>query len=114
MMEIRKYAVKIFEKVPDESFISILLQLTQALRYEPFDLSDSKLVDFLVTKCVTNIHFATLFYWYLNVEKDSGRKEKESENNEQEQVQKWFDTLFFFFVNQLQKRANPIYVEIEL
>lgn len=79
---IREYAIKIIEKSSDEQLLWFLLQLVQALRYEPnlqgdrlprnieeykIELCPSPLGKFLITRSSQSIEIANYFHWYLMV-----------------------------------------------
>jgi hypothetical protein len=52
---------------PDEDLRYYLLQLVQALRYDP-PKKDSLLLKFLAERCSKNFTIASYVYWYLRVE----------------------------------------------
>ncbi|EGR27588.1 phosphatidylinositol 3-kinase, putative [Ichthyophthirius multifiliis] len=68
---IRKYACENLEKCDDNIICSFLLQLVQALRYEPFDYQKSYLAQFLIEKAGKNTEISILLYWYIFVECDN-------------------------------------------
>eukprot|EP01035_Chromulina_nebulosa_P019703 gene19703-25627_t len=71
---VREYAVEILQRASDDDLLSYLLQLVQALRYEPVSpLSTSTrvlspLAKFLVTRGCKSPIVANYLYWYLKVE----------------------------------------------
>jgi len=72
MIKVREYAIKILEDVSNERINFILLQLVQALRYEPLDES-SPLLKFLIKRSCSDGKIATTLYWHLRVEVDVNR-----------------------------------------
>jgi phosphatidylinositol 3-kinase len=72
VIKVREYATKVLANVPNERINFILLQLVQALRYEPLDDS-SPLLNFLIKKGCTDPKIATTFYWHLRVEVETNR-----------------------------------------
>lgn len=71
---VRAYAVDRLRKSDDEELLLYLLQLVQALKFEPRnngkteDETDSSLASFLIARSATNVKLVTYFYWYLQVE----------------------------------------------
>lgn len=63
--DVRQFAVSRLEKAEDIEIILYLLQLVQALRYEP---EESALCNFLVKKASENERLGAQFFWYLTVE----------------------------------------------
>jgi len=74
----------------------ILLQLTQAYRYEAFQ--ENLLKDFLLSKVTKNQSIAHTFYWNIKLEKDN------QEN--MEEIRYWFSELFDAF-NEKLERDDP-------
>ncbi|KAL4462880.1 hypothetical protein ABPG72_019023 [Tetrahymena utriculariae] len=105
---IRKYACEQLEKEQTSTICSILLQLTQALRYEPFDYQKSHLAQFLVKKACENTEIATLFYWYLLVEcdKEMDQKEKLKLSSTNLKVQEWFNQVFEKMNEELEEKCE--------
>ncbi|KAK9832006.1 hypothetical protein WJX81_007953 [Elliptochloris bilobata] len=66
--EVRATAVAVLRKAEDEEVRGVLLQLVQALRYEPAD--DSRLAAFLVQRAARQPTIAIPLHWYLYVEWD--------------------------------------------
>lgn len=82
MLKIRKYAVeRLKEDTTNEQITSILLQLVQALRYEPFDYAESALAKFLVERACRDSSVATLIHWYLYVEAEVVDETNSSSSN---------------------------------
>ncbi|ODV89027.1 hypothetical protein CANCADRAFT_132969 [Tortispora caseinolytica NRRL Y-17796] len=73
---VRSYAVDCLRSVSTEVLSLYLLQLVQALKFEPSsrksyvssNVAKSSLVNFLIERASTNESFAVYFYWYLKVE----------------------------------------------
>ncbi|CCG84246.1 protein of unknown function [Taphrina deformans PYCC 5710] len=63
--EVREFAVARLTKAEDIEIMLYLLQLVQALRYEP---DPSTLCEFLINKARENDRLGTQFFWYLTVE----------------------------------------------
>eukprot|EP01138_Halocafeteria_seosinensis_P015715 gb/GECG01016036.1/.p1 GENE.gb/GECG01016036.1/~~gb/GECG01016036.1/.p1 ORF type:complete len:1624 (+),score=179.59 gb/GECG01016036.1/:1-4872(+) len=64
---VRAYAVACLENLPDEDLALYLLQLTQVLKYEPFD--DSALSRFLLRRALLRPRLlGHELYWYLHAE----------------------------------------------
>lgn len=75
--DVRAYAVDRLRKSDDEELLLYLLQLVQALKFEPFqenkgteDTQDSSLTTFLITRAAANPVLGSYFHWYLMVECD--------------------------------------------
>lgn len=72
---VRAYAVDRLRKADDEELLSYLLQLVQALKFEPRhakenDDIDSSLASFLIVRSAANFKLGNFLYWYLMVELD--------------------------------------------
>lgn len=71
---VRAYAVDRLRKSDDEELLLYLLQLVQALKFEPRGTNqtehetDSSLASFLIVRSAANIKLVNFFYWYLQVE----------------------------------------------
>jgi phosphatidylinositol 3-kinase len=65
---VRSYAVAVLSDTDDGDLLSYLLQLVQALRYEPDDAS--QLARFLVERARSSQSVGTLLFWYLCTEMD--------------------------------------------
>lgn len=75
--DVRTYAVERLRKSDDEELLLYLLQLVQALKFEPkqkdpeSDLTpDSSLATFLISRAANNAILGSYFHWYLMVECD--------------------------------------------
>jgi len=72
---VRAYAVDRLRKADDEELLLYLLQLVQALKFEPQhaheeDEIDSSLASFLIVRSAANLKLGNYLYWYLMVELD--------------------------------------------
>ncbi|KAK0303865.1 Phosphatidylinositol (PI) 3-kinase [Friedmanniomyces endolithicus] len=72
---IRAYAVDRLRKADDEELLLYLLQLVQALKFEPEhakedDDTDSSLASFLIARSAANLKLGNFLHWYLMVELD--------------------------------------------
>ncbi|KAK3703634.1 Phosphatidylinositol (PI) 3-kinase [Vermiconidia calcicola] len=77
---VRAYAVDRLRKADDEELLLYLLQLVQALKFEPrelakeaedADMEDSSLASFLIARSAANLKLGNFLHWYLMVELDS-------------------------------------------
>ncbi len=59
--QVRAHAVDVLVRTDDEDLLSFLLQLVQALRYEPY--SNSPLADFLVARASQNPTLGSYLHW---------------------------------------------------
>ena len=82
----------------------ILLQLVQALRYEPIEENalNSILTQFLIKRVTKDINLSTLFYWYLSVECDN-KKEKDSKSLK---ICSWYQNILDHFLNSLNDNST--------
>ncbi len=65
--EIREYAVRCLKDMSESDLKSYLLQLVQALKYEPYH--DSPLANFLITRALQyRSSIGQLFFWHLKAE----------------------------------------------
>ncbi|KAI5362408.1 putative phosphatidylinositol 3-/4-kinase, catalytic domain, protein kinase-like domain superfamily [Septoria linicola] len=74
---VRAYAVDRLRKADDEELLLYLLQLVQALKFEPQhsreeDETDSSLASFLIARSAANLKLGNFLHWYLMVELDLG------------------------------------------
>ncbi|WPH02889.1 Hypothetical protein R9X50_00575700 [Acrodontium crateriforme] len=71
---VRAYAVDRLRKADDDELLLYLLQLVQALKFEPQatkgDETDSSLASFLIARAVANMKLGNFLHWYLMVELD--------------------------------------------
>ncbi|KAF2144312.1 uncharacterized protein K452DRAFT_267601 [Aplosporella prunicola CBS 121167] len=84
---VRAYAVDRLRKADDEELLMYLLQLVQALKFEPTQpesndetVPDSSLAQFLITRAANNLHLGTFLHWYLMVECDDRSPEQGQEH----------------------------------
>ena len=73
---VRSFAVSTLKRAPDDELLDYLLQLVQAIRYEPdagpgSGSEPSPIARFLVQRAMHNFHLANYLYWYLKVELDA-------------------------------------------
>ncbi|GAB7360201.1 hypothetical protein MBLNU230_g7962t1 [Neophaeotheca triangularis] len=74
---VRTYAVDRLRKADDEELLLYLLQLVQALKFEPQndstkeDDTDSSLASFLVARSAANLKLGNFLHWYIMVELDN-------------------------------------------
>lgn len=69
---VRAYAVERLKKASDKELQLYLLQLVEALKFEP--PGKKSLAKFLIQRAVQNPVLGNFFYWYLAVESDLGGK----------------------------------------
>ncbi|CAK4032922.1 Phosphatidylinositol 3-kinase vps34 [Lecanosticta acicola] len=72
---VRAYAVDRLRKADDEELLLYLLQLVQALKFEPKQAkdeneTDSSLKSFLIVRSAANLKLGNFLHWYLLVELD--------------------------------------------
>lgn len=73
---VRTYAVDRLRKADDDELLLYLLQLVQALKFEPRNQStqdddtDSSLASFLVARSAVNLKLGNFLHWYIMVELD--------------------------------------------
>lgn len=63
---VRDYAVRALQEISDDYLLGIMLQLTQALKYEPYH--DSALAMFLLKRACGSRRIGHRFFWYLKAE----------------------------------------------
>lgn len=83
---VRSYSVDRLRKADDNELLLYVLQLVQALKFEPvptdsseLNMEASSLANFLISRAAENFTLATLFYWYLIVEYDDKSPEQGQE-----------------------------------
>lgn len=64
--EVRSHAVNALSSIDDDYLLGIMLQLTQALKYEPYHLNALAL--FLLKRALRNRLIGHRFFWYLKAE----------------------------------------------
>ncbi|KAK3071760.1 Phosphatidylinositol (PI) 3-kinase [Teratosphaeriaceae sp. CCFEE 6253] len=83
---VRAYAVDRLRKADDEELLLYLLQLVQALKFEPqrtkenddADETDSSLASFLIARSAANLKLGNFLHWYLMTELDSASPSSEA------------------------------------
>ncbi|THY23592.1 putative phosphoinositide 3-kinase [Aureobasidium pullulans] len=106
--EVRTYAVDRLRKAGDQELLLYLLQLVQALKFEPevksnanFDQYDSSLASFLIARSAANILLGNYLHWYLMVELD------ESSNDAQGATfKKLYARVSYDFMQELEKTSE--------
>ena len=63
---VRDYAVRALQEISNDYLLGIMLQLTQALKYEPYH--DSALAMFLLKRACGSRRIGHRFFWYLKAE----------------------------------------------
>ncbi len=63
---VRSHAVSILDSIDDDYLLGIMLQLTQALKYEPYH--ESALGRFLLSRALKSRLIGHRFFWYLKAE----------------------------------------------
>ena len=99
---VRAYAVDRLRKADDEELLLYLLQLVQALKFEPHqakedDGTDSSLASFLIVRSAANLKLGNFLHWYLMVELDDESPTQASENNK-----KLFARVSYDFMKKLE------------
>lgn len=104
---VRTYAVDRLRKSDDDEILMYLLQLVQALKYEPVPKDstdnftrDSSLTNFLITRATNNVLLGSYLHWYLMVECDDTAPSNVSVNR------KLFASVEYYFMTELEKN-NP-------
>lgn len=84
---VRAYAVDQLRKADDEELLLYLLQLVQALKFEPLqttedavDETDASLASFLIARSAANLKLGNFLHWYLMVELDEEAPSQSTEN----------------------------------
>lgn len=103
--EIRAYAVARLRKADDEELLLYLLQLVQALKFEPeahrgdgSEASDSSLANFLIARSATNLALGNYLHWYLMVELDDHL----NDNAQAAKYRKLFAKVSYDFMQELE------------
>ncbi|KAI0130200.1 phosphatidylinositol 3 [Xylariales sp. AK1849] len=105
---VRAYAVDRLRKADDNELLLYLLQLVQALKFEPISTTDSNrpateassLATFLISRAVENFKLANYFYWYLGVEWDDKSPEQGQE------VRTMYAKVQYDFMRELESRPG--------
>ncbi|KAK4541369.1 hypothetical protein LTR36_008127 [Oleoguttula mirabilis] len=82
---VRAYAVDRLRKADDDELLLYLLQLVQALKFEPQhakddDETDSSLASFLIVRSAANLKLGNFLHWYLMVELDDEAPSQSAKN----------------------------------
>ena len=83
---VRAYAVDRLRKADDEELLLYLIQLVQALKFEPQhakdddDETDSSLASFLIARSAANLKLGNFLHWYLMVELDDAAPNQSAAN----------------------------------
>ena len=99
---VRAYAVDRLRKADDEELLLYLLQLVQALKFEPHqakeeDETDSSLASFLIVRSAANLKLGNFLHWYLMVELADDAPSHPSENS-----RKLFARVSYDFMKELE------------
>ena len=102
---VRAYAVDRLRKADDEELLLYLLQLVQALKFEPQhtkddDDSDSSLASFLIVRSAANLKLGNFLHWYLMVELDETNPTSLSATNK-----KLFARVSYDFMRELESSS---------
>lgn len=108
---VRAYAVDRLRKADDEELLLYLLQLVQALKFEPKSFEaieeadtdgsfDSSLATFLVSRAAQNFKLGNYLHWYLMVECDDRSVEQGTEHR------KLFAKVEYSFMTELVKQPQ--------
>lgn len=92
-VDIRKCAIQVLNREDTETLLRIMLQLTQAYRYEKF--SEKLLLEFFLSKVTKNHSISHTFYWSIKLEKDN----KENDLN----IRNEYEFLFNSFMDKLRE-----------
>lgn len=103
---VRAYAVDRLRKADDDELLLYLLQLVQALKFEPKvakdeDETDSSLASFLIARSAANLKLGNFLHWYLMVELDDESTTKVAENNK-----KLFARVSYDFMRELESTPD--------
>jgi phosphatidylinositol 3-kinase len=103
---VRAYAVDRLRKADDDELLLYLLQLVQALKFEPKqakdeDETDSSLASFLIARSAANLKLGNFLHWYLMVELDDETLTKASEKN-----RKLFARVSYDFMKELDSTVE--------
>lgn len=104
---VRAYAVKRLHRADDDELLLYLLQLVQALKFEPISTDtsqdatqDSSLARFLISRAVNNFILGNYFYWYVMVECD------DTSDDQPPEVRKMFQKVAYDFMAELVKQPD--------
>lgn len=106
---VRAYAVDRMRKADDDELLLYLLQLVQALKFEPIQTEiaeditkDSSLARFLIARATNNFLLGNYFHWYLMVECDDKSEEQGAE------YRKLFAKVEYDFMSELVKLPDGV------
>ena len=99
---VRAYAVDRLRKSDDEELLLYLLQLVQALKFEPQQAkdegdTDSSLASFLIVRSAANLKLGNFLHWYLMVELDDETPSQVSKSDK-----KLFARVSYDFMKELE------------
>ncbi|KAG8627006.1 hypothetical protein KVT40_004489 [Elsinoe batatas] len=104
--DVRTYAVDRLRKADDEELLLYLLQLVQALKFEPdakadetATHADSSLAGFLVARSAQNFNLGNYLHWYLMVELD----DKSDQDPQAKRYRKLYARVSYDFMQELEK-----------
>lgn len=107
--DVRAYAVDRVRKADDEEIQLYLLQLVQALKFEPeakaedpADQTDSSLATFLIARSASNFQLGNYLHWYLMVELD----DHSGTDPNSERHRKLFARVSYDFMQELEKTSQ--------
>ncbi|GAM88869.1 hypothetical protein ANO11243_069030 [Dothideomycetidae sp. 11243] len=107
--DVRTYAVDRLRKADDEELLLYLLQLVQALKFEPDAKADetaahadSSLAGFLVARSAQNLKLGNYFHWYLMVELD----DRTNQDAQAQRYRKLYARVSYDFMQELEKTAE--------
>lgn len=104
--DVRTYAVNRLRQADDEELLLYLLQLVQALKFEPeaknddaATHADSSLAGFLVARSAQNFQLGNYLHWYLMVELD----DRANQDAQSERHRKLYARVSYEFMHELEK-----------
>lgn len=104
--DVRAYAVDRLRKADDEELLLYLLQLVQALKFEPeatssdsSEQADSSLAAFLISRSASNLLLGNYLHWYLMVELD----DRSSHEPQAVACRKLYARVSYHFMQELEK-----------
>ncbi|KAF2156722.1 phosphatidylinositol 3-kinase [Myriangium duriaei CBS 260.36] len=104
--DVRTYAVDRLRKADDDELLLYLLQLVQALKFEPDAKADdtaahadSSLAGFLVARSAQNLKLGNYLHWYLMVELD----DRTSQDAQAQRYRKLYARVSYDFMQELEK-----------
>lgn len=104
--DVRTYAVDRLRKADDDELLLYLLQLVQALKFEPDAKADetaahadSSLAGFLVARSAQNLKLGNYLHWYLMVELD----DRTNQDAQAQRYRKLYARVSYDFMQELEK-----------